>query len=162
MYLLVNSVVKYWHVNYRFAEKRKTLAFGVYPAVSLVKARQRRDRAREQLADGIDPSTAKKEEKQAGAMAAANTFELAAREFLQAKADSWSPTYSEKWMRGMAKDLFPYLGSPSLASIKAPALLDALKRVKKRGAIDTAHTFAADRRAGVPIRYSDRARQSST
>ena len=38
MYLLVNSAGKYWRMNYRFAEKRKTLALGVYPAVSLVKA----------------------------------------------------------------------------------------------------------------------------
>lgn len=51
MYLLVNATGKYWRMNYRFADKRKTLAFGVYPAVSLAKARQLRDKARELLAD---------------------------------------------------------------------------------------------------------------
>jgi integrase len=124
---------------------------GVYPAVSLLKARQRRDKARELLADGSDPSIAKKEEKQADAMAAANTFELVAREFLQTKADSWSPSCSEKWLRGLVKDLFPYLGSLPLASIKAPVLLDALKRVEKRGAIETAHTLRQT--AGQVFRY---------
>ena len=71
MYLLVNAVGKYWRMNYRFADKRKTLALGVYPDVGLAKARARRDKAREQLADGIDPATAKREEKQAQADASA-------------------------------------------------------------------------------------------
>ena len=91
MYLLVNKGGKYWRMNYRFADKRKTLALGVYPAVSLAKARQRRDKARELLADGLDPSTAKREAKQASATAAANTFELVAREFHKLMGDSWSP-----------------------------------------------------------------------
>ena len=65
LYLLVKSSGKYWRINYRFAGKQKTLALGVYPTVSLAKARQRRDKARELLADGVDPSTAKKGEKQA-------------------------------------------------------------------------------------------------
>lgn len=34
MYLLVNTGGKYWRMNYRFADKRKTLALGVYPAVT--------------------------------------------------------------------------------------------------------------------------------
>lgn len=82
MYLLVNAVGKYWRMNYRFADKRKTLALGVYPDVGLAKARARRDKAREQLADGIDPTTAKREEQQAQAEAAANTFEAVARVWL--------------------------------------------------------------------------------
>ena len=82
MYLLVNAVGKYWRMNYRFADKRKTLALGVYPDVGLAKARARRDKAREQLADDTDPATAKREEKQAQADAAANTFEAVARVWL--------------------------------------------------------------------------------
>ena len=46
MYLLVNASGKYWRMDYRFADKRKTLALGVYPAVSLEKARKRREAAR--------------------------------------------------------------------------------------------------------------------
>ena len=53
LFLLVKEAGKYWRMNYRFAEKRKTLALGVYPAVSLAKARQQRDKARELLAEGI-------------------------------------------------------------------------------------------------------------
>ena len=141
MYMLVNAAGKYWRMNYRFEAKRKTLALGVYPAVSLAKARQRRDKARELLADGIDPSVAKRHEQQATAVAAANTFELVAREFHKSKSDSWSTSYAAKWLRGLEKDLFPYLGALPLAIITAPLLLDALRRVEKRGAIESAHTL---------------------
>ena len=65
MYLLVNTGGKYWRMDYRFAVKRKTLALGVYPAVSLAKARQRREKTRELLADDLDPNIAKSEAKQA-------------------------------------------------------------------------------------------------
>lgn len=151
LYLLVKATGKYWRMNYRFAGKQKTLAIGVYPAVTLAKARQRRDKARELLADGIDPSKAKQVEKQAQVVAAANTFELVAKEFLVTKADAWTPMYAAKWLRGMTKDLFPYIGSLPLASITAPMLLDALRKCEKRGAIESAHTLRQT--AGQVFRY---------
>jgi integrase len=141
LYLHVKLAGKYWRVSYRFDGKQKLLSLGVYPAVSLAKARQRRDKARELLADGMDPSIAKKAGKLADAIAAANTFELVAREFHNSKCDSWSPSYAAKWLRGLEKDLFPYLGSLPLATITAPVLLSALRRVEKRGAIESSHTL---------------------
>jgi hypothetical protein len=56
LFLLVKAKSKYWRMSYRFMGKQKTLALGVYPAVSLAKARQKRDKARELLAEGTDPS----------------------------------------------------------------------------------------------------------
>ena len=41
---------KLWRVAYRFAGKQKTLALGVYPAVSLADARSGRDQAKRLLA----------------------------------------------------------------------------------------------------------------
>ncbi len=151
MYLLVNTGGKYWRMFYRFADKRKTLALGVYPAVSLAKARHRRDKARELLADGTDPSTAKKGENQAQASAAANTFKLVAREFLETKADAWTSMYAAKWLRGMEEDLFPYIGSLPLASITAPMLLYAPRKSENRRAIESAHTLRQT--AGQVLRY---------
>jgi hypothetical protein len=60
MYLLVKAGGRYWRMDYTHASKRKTLALGVYPEVSLAKARKRREEARELLAEGLDPSAAKK------------------------------------------------------------------------------------------------------
>ena len=82
MYLHITGAGRYWRMNYRFAGKQKTLALGVYPAVSLANARKGRDKARKLLAQGTDPSIAKREDQQAMAAAAANTFEVVARDWL--------------------------------------------------------------------------------
>jgi integrase len=151
MYLLVKAAGRYWRQDYAFAGKRKTLALGVYPEVSLAKARQRRDKARELLADGIDPAVAKRAEKLATSAAAANTFEAAAREFHANQAGGWSPRYTTRWIERMEKDLFPYIGRLKLTEITAPMLLDALRKVEKRGANETAHTLRQT--AGQVFRY---------
>ncbi len=51
---------KYWRFDYRFGDKRKTLALGVYPDVSLADARASHQSAREKLSSGIDPSEIKR------------------------------------------------------------------------------------------------------
>lgn len=61
LYLLVTPTGgRYWRYNYRFNGKFNTLALGIYPDVSLVKARARHQVARSQLADGIDPAIEKR------------------------------------------------------------------------------------------------------
>ncbi len=82
MYLEVRpNGARYWRLDYRYAGKRKTLALGVYPDISLAQAREARDEARKQLAQNIDPSAAKQEAKMAQKMAAAASFEAIAREW---------------------------------------------------------------------------------
>lgn len=66
---------KYWRMDYRYVEKRRTLAVGFYSALSLAKSRQRREKERELLADGIDLGEVKREQKQAKLTAASHTFE---------------------------------------------------------------------------------------
>jgi integrase len=151
MYLLVKGAGRYWRLNYRHGGKRKTLALGTYPEVSLAKARKRLAEARERMADGIDPGAVKQAQKVATAVAEANTFEAVAREFFAAKVVGWSPKYGARWIERMEKDLFPFLGKLSLTSITAPVLLAALRRVEKRGAIETAHTLRQC--AGQVFRY---------
>lgn len=138
MYLLVNAGGKYWRMDYRFSEKRKTLALGVYPAVSLAKARQRRDKARELLADGIDPGAAKQEEKQAIAAAAANTFESVAREWLaKTAADRMASTHT-KVTTWLEKDVIPFIGKMPISTIGPRDVLGALRHMEGRGALDSA------------------------
>ena len=151
MYLLVKAAGRYWRMDYTHADKRKTLALGVYPEVSLAKARQRRANARELLAEGLDPGAAKRAQKLATRVAAANTFEAVAREFHVTQATGWSPRYAARWIEHMEKDLFPYIGKLTLPAITAPVLLDALRKVEKRGANETAHTLRQT--AGQVFRY---------
>lgn len=140
LYLLVKPAGKYWRMDYAFAGKRKTLALGVYPAVSLALARQKRDRAKGLLAHGIDPGTAKREERQAQAEAAANTFEAVATEWLGKTAADRKPITQAKVTILLTKDVIPYIGHLPIASIKPKDLLDmVLRKLEARGAIDTAH-----------------------
>ena len=74
---------KLWRYDYRFDGKRKTLALGRYPDISLQEARDRHQEARKQLAQGVDPSAAKQAQKTAGKERAANSFEVIAREWFE-------------------------------------------------------------------------------
>ena len=87
MYLLVTPKgASYWRLDYRFAGKRRTLALGVYPTVTLSKARDRREAARVLLDKKIDPSTAKKASKRLAKLTNENTFEAIAGNGLRTNA----------------------------------------------------------------------------
>lgn len=139
MYLLVKAAGKYWRMDYAFAAKRKTLALGVYPEVGLAKARKRRDAAREQLADGIDPSTAKREEKAVNLAAARNTFELVAREWLKKTEANRKDSTHGKVANWLEKDVFPFIGTMPIANIGPRDVLAALRKMEERGALDSVH-----------------------
>jgi hypothetical protein len=95
LYLHVKRGGKYWRMGYRYAGRQKTLALGVYPATSLAKARQKRDKARELLAEGIDPNNVKREEKFAKVNAAGNSFKSIALEWhaMKVKSSGTPTTY---------------------------------------------------------------------
>jgi integrase len=153
LYLLVNAVGKYWRMDYRFVDKRKTLALGVYPDVGLAKARLRRDKAREQLADGIDPAVAKREEKQEQADSAANTFEAVARIWLTKTAAKRAEVTQSRITTLLEKDVFPFIGHMPISTIKPRDVLDrAVRKIETRGSIDTAHR--AKQLCGQIFRYA--------
>lgn len=140
MYLLVTAVGKYWRLNYRFDQKRKTLAMGVYPTVSLAEARKRREKARELLANDIDPSAAKREERQVKADLAANTFELVARAWLKKTAVARKEITQNRITTLLEHDVFPYIGNLPINTLGPRDVLNkALRKIEARGSIDTAH-----------------------
>ncbi len=130
---------KLWRLKYRFAEKEKKLALGVYPDVTLAQARERQLEARRLLANGIDPGEYKKQAKRAARVAAANTFESVAREWFSKFAPGWADSHSSKVLLRLENDLFPWLGPRPVAAIEADELLQVIRRVEARGALDTAH-----------------------
>jgi len=140
MYLRVKAAGKYWRMDYRFHGRAKTLALGVYPAVTLAEARKRRETARTTLAHGIDPSIAKREERLANVMAAANTFEVVAREWLKNTANKRAAGTQTKITTWLEKDVFPYLGNWPISTIKAKDVLDKIaRRMEARGIHESAH-----------------------
>ena len=96
LYLLIRSTGKYFRFDYRFNGKRKTLALGVYPDISLAKARERLNEARTQVANDIDPSELKKIVKHTRAEQTGNCFEAVAKEWFTQTMPGWTKTHAEK------------------------------------------------------------------
>lgn len=135
---VVPSGSRYWRMKYRFNGKEKRLAFGVYPAVSLAQARALRDEAKKKLAEGIDPSFAKKEEKLVRDVRLHNTFQAVALEWHGTKVSRWSEGYASDIIEAFNKDIFPYIGQQPVNEIKPLVLLNVLRRMESRGATEKA------------------------
>jgi len=139
LFLLVKPAGKYWRLSYRFGGKQKTLALGVYPSVSLAKARKRREDARELLADGVDPSQVKKDNRLANAESAANTFEAIALSWLAKTASNRVESTQGKIATWFEKDIFPSIGKKPISTIIPRDVLVTVQKMEARGAIETAH-----------------------
>lgn len=143
---------RYWRLKYRFGGKEKRLALGVYPVVTLARARADALEARRILHDGIDPSTRKKEHEREAKLAAANSFELVAREWHAVMRPKWTEHHARNVIESLEKDIFPILGERPIAELKAPEVLDAIRKIEKRGAIDIAQRVR--QRCGAVFAYA--------
>lgn len=143
---------KLWRFDYRFMGKRNTISMGIYPEVSLAKARDKRNDARRLLAEGIDPSENRKIQKDAKLERSANSFEKVAREWFAKFKPGWAATHSDKIIKRLEKDVFPWLGGRPIAEITPPEILRCLNRIHDRGALDTAHR--AQQNCGQVFRYA--------
>lgn len=129
---------KWWRFKYRFGGKEKLLSLGTYPKITLAKARTKRDKAREQVADGIDPGQVRKAVKAARSNEE-NTFEVIAREWHTKFKPTWTPGHAKLILRRLELNIFPWLGDRPIIDIKAPEVLMSLRRIESRGALESAH-----------------------
>ena len=139
LYLLVNKSGKYFRWDYRFAGKRKTLALGVYPEIRLKEAREKHEDLRRLLAEGIDPIEYKKQAKAQSLSETTNSFETVAREWFLKNKHVWTEKHAQTIISRLENNIFPWLGGMATSSITAPMLLESLRRIEDRGAIETAH-----------------------
>jgi integrase len=128
---------KWWRFKFRVHGKEKRLSLGVYPLVSLKEARDRRDKERKLLAEGIDPSKSRKAQKSAQTFRAENTFEQVTREWFAKFSPSWEPAHTKRKIRLFERDIFPWIGQKPIAEVTAPELLSVLRRIEKRGVSET-------------------------
>jgi Arm DNA-binding domain len=142
---------KWWRLKHRFDGKEKRLSLGVYPDVPLAGrkdkktgewingARDKRDKARHLVADGIDPGEHRKIAQEAKVARAINCFEAVAREWFAKYSPRWAASHSEKIFKRLENDIFPWLGSKVISEISPPEVLKVLHRIEGRGAFDTSH-----------------------
>jgi integrase len=125
MYLLVNpSGGKYFRLKYRWGGKEKTLA------------RDKRDDAKKQLANGTDPGVIRKIEK---AGHTENTFRAVAEDFLMTKKQGgWSDLHLKLVTDRFERDVYPAIGDRPLKDLSAVEVLTVLRRIVGRGTLETA------------------------
>lgn len=142
---------KRWRLKYRFGGVEKLISLGLYPEVSLQQVRERREDARKQLAVGVNPSDAKKAQKECVFKNEVDGFEVVAREWLAKQRVTWADSHTQKVITRLEKDVFPFIGGRAIQGVVPTDLLEILGRIEKRGAIDTTHRIRGD--LGQIFRY---------
>lgn len=130
---------KPWRLKYRFNGKEKQRVYGVYPSLGLKEARILRDEDKRLLAEGIDPAVEAAARALHVSVAAADTFETLAREWLADQKERWTEVHASDVLQSLERDIFPDLGSLPISRISSPMVLATLKKVQGRGAVETAH-----------------------
>ena len=152
------SGAKFWRYRYWLTPDKDGLyTIGEYPAVSLSEARRERERVRELVKQGINPTHEKKTEKLRQAVSRANTFEAVTREWLEIKATKVVPYTLKQMTSAFEQNVFPKIGRLPIRSVTAAHLLDILQAMEKRGAASYAIQLrqwcsAVFRRAVVTLR----------
>ena len=137
---------RWWRMRYHWQGREQLLSLGTYPKVKLERARKLRDDIRSQVANGINPSTDRKEQKAARRDASERAYEKIAGKWLEQTATfrKWTPDHVERVRRRQEVHLFPWIGSKAVAEITDDDVLGCLRRIVDRGLIDTAHRARAE------------------
>lgn len=156
---------RWWRIKYRHAGKENRLSLGTYPEVSLAEARRRREVIRAQLVAGVDPASVRKTDKaertaekhsahlEDSGLPPLGSFEHVAREWLRlVHAPKVSEGYAKRSRIQLESDVFPWIGRQPVASITAPMVLELLRKIEARGALDTAHRVKQT--CGLVFRYA--------
>lgn len=152
---------KFWWFRYRYGGKAKTLSIGVYPIVSLREARDKVFEAKKKLTNNIDPSAEKMavraalaEKKEEQAKNEASFFECVAQDWFEkhSKSLKWEENHASKILGRLENDIFPWLGKRPIAEITAPELLNVIRKIEARGALETAHRALSE--CGRVFRYA--------
>lgn len=150
LYLNVSTTgAKSWRLKYRFDKKEKLLTIGLYPSVSLSEARKARDKAKNDLANGIDPSDIKKSKAFAKVE---DTFSQVFREWFDFKKDTWSERYRKELLSMFDNDILPIIGKTKVKEADPLELIKVIRHFEDRGAMERASK--ARRRCGEVYRYA--------
>jgi integrase len=134
LYLQVSKTgSRSWIFRYTLNGKTREMGLGSLTAFGLAQARERAQRARQLLADGIDPIEKRAGERKAieahrtAERARAKTFEDCAREFHEASADEWkNAKHAAQWINTLTQYAFPKFGSLPVGDVGKAEIVSAL------------------------------------
>ena len=140
LYLLIDpSGSRVWRMNYRLRGTQRTITFGRWPELLLGEARAKLLEARRLIANGVDPVEQAKLDKIAQSIAATNTFEAIAKEWLEKIEKEGLAAITLKKARWLLEQTYPALGKRPISEITAQELLLVLKKVEASKRYDTAN-----------------------
>jgi integrase len=155
LYLVITpSGGRWWRQRYRWGGKEQLLSLGVYPDIGLGTAREKGEEIRKQVANGIDPSTVRQEQKVATATARETTFKAITLEWIanMLKAKGLSADHIERTKRRFEVHFFPWIGHKAIGAVTDDDVLSCIKRIEGAKLIDTAHRALSQ--AGAMFRYA--------
>ena len=131
---------KIWRWKYsRPNGKENRISLGSYPEVSLKQARFKHFEFQVLRSEGVDPAEQKKARKQSHIDALDNNFESMAREWFELNKKSWVPSHSDKIIRRLEVNVFPYIGKEPIINITPKDIIKVLDRMKNRDVLEVAH-----------------------
>lgn len=130
LYVLVRpNGSKLWRIKYRLQGTEKLQSLGPYPDVSLADAREQLAELKKKLRRGEDPKRPR---------ASSMTFERLVRDWHEVQKPRWADHHAKNVLKSLEDEVFPHLGAVSVDEIDAPAVLEVIRRIEARGAIETA------------------------
>ena len=143
---------KFWVFRYRFNDDENSLSMGRYPDVSLAEAEEKVRAAHKLITQSINPSENRKDDKAEKLANKTNTFELWAGKWWQHWQSSKSPRHAEYVKRRLEADVYPSIGNLAINEIEAHQVVDTVKAIAERGALDIAKR--AHQTIGQVFRYA--------
>ena len=133
LFLLVQpNGSKLWRLKYRYRGKERLLSFGPYPGLGLAAARDKRTTAKALLLEGRDPMQNKVEL----CPDSAKTFLMIAERWHMNRKSALNPAHAERVWSRMERDVFPFLGERLIHEITPPNVLEMVRKIEARGALD--------------------------
>jgi integrase len=121
-----------WRIKFRFAGLERLFSPGLYPEVTLAKARESREFVRADLQAGRDPLQVKLLAKAANVANAGTTFADVCEAWLAKRQKGWSEIHYRTTAQALRRDALPALGNLPIGEITAPMLARVIERVNGR------------------------------
>jgi integrase len=152
LYLIIKpNNSRWWRIDYCINRKRKTLSLGTYPLTSLADARKKAFELKKLVADGVDPSEARKatrkdnvqlqlnDERISNGLSPIDSFKYVADEWFNKRMQHMTDGYKSRVYSQLNRDVYPYIGNKHISEVTAQELLTIILEIEKRGAVETAH-----------------------
>ena len=123
---------KLWRHRYRFNNRATMMSLGPYPIVTLLSARQARDKNKQLLFQGINPKQVREEAK----VSTKKTFEQMFRKWINKNKDQWSIGYVDDTIQRANNYLIPKLGNLPIDEIKSSEIRNLLLKIQDTGKLD--------------------------